>query len=188
MGRLHSGSPGASFHGRTHLALDFRPSDRLDIQSGGGGRSIERLLQGRHANWRPGTLRRRYLHSDRLCSDTAHQSRACLHDPFEGGIGSKKIVTRARARIPTSERPFRANCPTGKSKRISRKSKSIPNSKNISLRRLLDTALLIPAVPPHQEGRFAIVTKRWAGEGGEGFGAVDECTNKQTAKKGGAHV
>jgi hypothetical protein len=53
------------------------------------------LLQGRDANCRPGTLRRRYLHSDRLCSDTAHQPHACFHDPFEGAIGSKKIVTRA---------------------------------------------------------------------------------------------
>src|SRR5580692_3439609 len=93
MGRPHSGSPGASFHGGTHLALDFRRSDRLDLQSGGGGRSVERLLQGRHANSRPRTLRRRYLHSDPLCSDTAHQPHACLHNPVEGTIGSKKIVT-----------------------------------------------------------------------------------------------
>src|SRR5579863_8161905 len=95
MGRLHSGGPGASFHGGTELALDFRPSDRLDLQPGGRGRSIERLLQGRHANCRPGTLRRRYLHSDRVCSDTAHQPHHCLRDPFEGAIGSEKYVTRA---------------------------------------------------------------------------------------------
>jgi hypothetical protein len=36
---------------------------------------------------------------------------------------------------------------------------------------LLDTALLIPAVPPHQEGRFAIVTKRWVRDAVDAFGA-----------------
>jgi len=35
---------------------------------------------------------------------------------------------------------------------------SSPFSKNISLRRLLETPLVIPAVPPRIEGRIAIVT------------------------------
>jgi len=35
---------------------------------------------------------------------------------------------------------------------------STPSAKNIFLLRLVDTALLIPAVPPRHEGRFAIVT------------------------------
>jgi hypothetical protein len=49
-------------------------------------------------------------------------------------------------------------CPTGKSVALLPQPMSTPSIKNILLRRLLDTALLIPAIPPHQEGRIAIVT------------------------------
>jgi hypothetical protein len=35
---------------------------------------------------------------------------------------------------------------------------SSPSAKNISLRVLLEAALVIPIVPPQNEGRFAIVT------------------------------
>src|SRR6202044_3245208 len=45
-------------------------------------------------------------------------------------------------------------CPTGKSARIM----SSPSRKNISLRGLVETPLVIPAVPPRIEGRIAIVT------------------------------
>ena len=66
------------------------------------------------------------------------------------------------------------NDPTGKSDapRVSHLSR--PFAKNIPLRDLVDTDLLIPAVPPHSEGRLAIVRKRGAGCGGRGKRA-DEC-------------
>jgi hypothetical protein len=51
-------------------------------------------------------------------------------------------------------RACRLICPTGKSAGIV----SSPSGKNISLRRLLETPLVIPAVPPRIEGRIAIVT------------------------------
>jgi hypothetical protein len=62
------------------------------------------------------------------------------------------------ARMGPGPRPRRRAygviCPTGKSLEIV----SSPFGKNISLRRLLETPLGIPAVPPRIEGRIAIVT------------------------------
>ena len=51
-------------------------------------------------------------------------------------------------------RAYEVICPTGKSPEIV----SSPARKNISLRRLLETPLVIPAIPPRTEGRIAIVT------------------------------
>jgi len=48
---------------------------------------------------------------------------------------------------------------------------SSPVSKNISLRRLVETPLLI-RYPASQEGRFAVVTDVGAGCGGRGSGAA----------------
>src|SRR6202034_1791907 len=62
------------------------------------------------------------------------------------------------ARMGPRPRPRRRTswviCPSGKSLEIV----SSPFGKNISLRRLLETPLGIPAVPPRIEGRIAIVT------------------------------
>jgi hypothetical protein len=60
----------------------------------------------------------------------------------------------------------RAICPVGEIPPCDARPMSTPTAKNISLRHLLDTALLIPAIPPHQEGRIAIVTNVGAGCGG----------------------
>jgi hypothetical protein len=54
-------------------------------------------------------------------------------------------------------------CPTGAYSKIL----SSTASKNISLHRLVETALLIPTVPPHK-GRIAIVTDAGCGCGGRG--------------------
>src|SRR6201999_3458872 len=40
---------------------------------------------------------------------------------------------------------------------------------------------------PH-EGRFAIVTNRWARDAVDAFGAADECTSKRTAKSCGPDI
>jgi hypothetical protein len=66
------------------------------------------------------------------------------------------------------------DCPTGKSDAPRALHLSSPFAKNISLRRLVEAVLLIRAVPPHSEGRLAIVRKRGAGCGGRGWRA-DEC-------------
>ena len=65
-------------------------------------------------------------------------------------------------------RAYEVICPTGKSSGIV----SSPFRKNISLRRLLETPLVIPAVPPRIEGRIAIVTNvgcgmRWTRVAGQ---------------------
>jgi hypothetical protein len=51
------------------------------------------------------------------------------------------------------KRAFASKSPSGKSA-----NQSSPDSKNISLLRLVETALWIPTVPPQSEGRLAIVT------------------------------
>jgi len=64
---------------------------------------------------------------------------------------------------------------------------STPPTKNISLRLLVDAALLIPTVPPRHEGRFAIVTN--AGRDAvDADGAFDEWRMKRTAKSCGSDV
>src|SRR6266705_1973125 len=62
--------------------------------------------------------------------------------------------------------PLRANSPSGKSV-------SSPNPKNISLLRLVETALWIPTVPPH---RGAYRDRHGRGEGCGGRGSVRRAT------------
>jgi hypothetical protein len=45
-----------------------------------------------------------------------------------------------------------------------------------------------PRVPRPHEGRFAIVTKRWARDAVDACGAADECTDKRTAKSCGPDI
>ena len=75
------------------------------------------------------------------------------------------------------------NCPSGKSVRAPPRLLSTPSAKNISLRRLVETALSIPPSRP-TEGRLAIVTN--AGRDAmDAFGAQDERASKRTAKSCG---
>jgi hypothetical protein len=66
------------------------------------------------------------------------------------------------------------DCPSGKSDAPWASRLSSPSAKNISLRRLVEAVLLIRPVPPHSEGRLAIVRKRGAGCGGR-WKRADEC-------------
>ena len=61
-----------------------------------------------------------------------------------------------------------ASCPTSKSLAVSL-ALYTPVLENISLCPSGKSSLDVRAVPPDQEGRFAVVTKRWAGCGGRGL-------------------
>src|SRR5438046_5052425 len=87
----------------------------------------------------------------RLPLATARHALAAMKS-ISGDCGWRSITDEGRALYAQEGRAFsRVNNPSGKSV-------SSPVSKNISLRRLVETALWIPAVPPHSEGRLAIVT------------------------------
>jgi hypothetical protein len=61
------------------------------------------------------------------------------------------------------------NCTSGKSKARRASYLSSPSGKNISLRRSVETALSIPAVPPRFRGAYRDRHERGAGRGGRGW-------------------
>jgi uncharacterized membrane protein YoaK (UPF0700 family) len=79
VGRFRRRGSGALFNSGAHMALGVCHSDRMDLQSLGHGRSLERLLQGCHSSSRRRIVRRRNLHSSPLCPDTRHRPHARLH-------------------------------------------------------------------------------------------------------------
>jgi hypothetical protein len=61
-------------------------------------------------------------------------------------------------------------------------------TKNIPLRRLLDAALLIPAVPPRLKGAFRDRHERGVRDAMDACRAKDECVAERTAKSCGPDI